>query len=78
MALATRFALLIFVGRSAQKTPPRSEIAKPRVWKPDTLGFSKLPPLLYMRENGTICPFGVILPVLEHFCAKINRYPFKT
>ena len=31
-----------------------------------------------MRENGTICPFGVFLFLSFIFCVKIGRFAFKT
>ena len=38
--------------------------------------FPTPPP--YMRENGTICPFGVFFPNLQYCCFKIGHVLFKT
>ena len=33
---------------------------------------------VYMRENGTICPFGFFSPFSGSFASKLDIFPFKT
>ena len=75
--------------RSQTPPPPKKKLGEPNLWyltrtygtyppppkeKLTELSLWNLPPPPYMREKGTICPFGVLSPVLQYLLVKFGRF----